>query len=234
MPPAEVEYARYSKLGAHLARFVIIAVLAAALPAVLSTLAVSPTAAPMVETPPPELSRASATVGAETKTMAPHSLDPAVAAGSTDAPPQPGPAGEWFDDRELKLSATGGDKTDLLIDPNACVYPDSFLRNLAGGRDDCGFLRPGPDQSEIFTLPFLALSAWVLVICAVAALHHFRRKWRLQPWLRRMQAQGFAPGLAPGSAPGLAPISTYPRRSPYRRSRRSSRHGRATSRRYAG
>jgi hypothetical protein len=179
----------------------------------------------MVETPPPELSRASATVGAETKTIAPHSLDPAVAAGSTDAGPQTGPAGEWFDDRELKLSATGGDKTDLLIDPNACVYPDSFLRNLAGARDDCGFLRPGPDQSEIFTLPFLALSAWALVICAVAALHHFRRKWRLH-----MQAQG----LAPGSAPGLAPISTYPRRSPYRRSRRSSRHGRATSRRYAG
>lgn len=210
-------------MGVDLARLVIIAVVAAALPATLPAPTTSPAAAPLIETAPPEPSPNSAfALGAQAKTAAPHPIDAATAAGPADAAPQSEAVGAWFDDRELKLSAAGGDKTDMLIDPNACVYPDSFLRNLAGGRDDCGFLKTGPDQSEFLTLPFLALSGWVLVICGVAVLYRFRREWRARRWLRRMQARG------------LAPIGTYPRRSPHRRSRRSSRHRGATSRRYAG
>jgi len=72
------------------------------------------------------------------------------------------PTASWFDGRELKLSAAGDDKSEMFVDPAACVYPDAFLRLLAGGRDDCGLLKPGADDSEILTLPFLALTAWVL------------------------------------------------------------------------
>ncbi|HEY1430709.1 MAG TPA: hypothetical protein VGF39_03655 [Stellaceae bacterium] len=121
----------------------------------------------------------------------------------------------------MKLSATD-DKFDVLVDPSACVYPDSFLRILAGGRDDCGFLNPGTDESEILTLPFLALSGWILVICVVAALYYFHRNWRVRRWLRRMQAQGFV----------RSPARSL--RSSGHRAHRSGRRHRAGSRRYAG
>ena len=111
----------------------------------------------------------------------------------------------WFDERELKLGAPGDDKSDMFVDPTACIYPEAYLRSLAGGRDDCGVLKPGRDETETLTLPFLALSGWVLVIGAVAALHHFHHNWRVRRWLRRMEAQG------------LAPSGTHSRRSPHRR-----------------
>ena len=56
------------------------------------------------------------------------------------------PTAGWFDGRELKLSAAGDDKSEMFVDPAACVYPDAFLRLLAGGRDDCGLLKPGADE----------------------------------------------------------------------------------------
>jgi hypothetical protein len=210
-------------LGVDLSRLVIIAVLAAALLAVLPMLTAGPAAGPLVEAqraeflvaPPPPL-------GAKRRTAHPYSIDPAVVAPAIDAAPGADPTAGWFDDRDLKLSAAGDDKSDMFVDPTACVYPDAYLRSLAGGRDDCTLLKPGSDESEILTLPFLALSAWVLVICAIAAVHHFRRNWRLWRWLRSMRAQG------------LVPSGTNWRRPPQPRHRRSSRHGRTASRRYAG
>ncbi len=58
------------------------------------------------------------------------------------------PTAGWFDGRELKLSAAGDDKSEMFVDPAACVYPDAFLRLLAGGRDDCGLRKPGADETE--------------------------------------------------------------------------------------
>jgi hypothetical protein len=210
-------------LGVDLPRLILIAVLAAALPAVLSMPAAGPAAAPLTEAAPAEFLRGPPPLtGAEARTAHPHSVDFAAAARAIDAAAEDDPTAGWFDERELKLSVAGGDKSDMFVDPTACVYPDAFLRNLAGGRDDCGLLKPGPDVSEILTLPFLALSAWLLVICAIAGLHYFHRNWRLWRWLRSMRAQG------------LAPITTNWRRPPQRRHRRSSRHRRTASRRYAG
>jgi hypothetical protein len=210
-------------LGVDLPRLVIIAVLAAALPAVLSMQTAGPAAAPLAEAQPAEFLGPPPLVGAETRAGAhPHSIDPAAAAGAIDAAADADPTAGWFDGRELKLGATGDDKSDMFVDPAACVYPDAFLRNLAGGRDDCGLLKPGDDASEILTLPFLALSAWVLVICTIAALPNFYRNWRLWRWLRSMRAQG------------LVPSATNWRRPSQRRHRRSSRHRRTASRRYAG
>ena len=147
----------------------------------------------------------------------PLSLAPAI-----DGASRGDPTASWFDERELRLGADSDGKTDMFVDPAACVYPDAYLRSLAGGRDDCGLLNPGTDESEILTLPFLALSAWVVVICAIAALHHFHRNWLVWRWLRSMRAQG------------LVPIATNWRRPAQRRHRQSSRHGRTASRRYAG
>ena len=210
-------------MGVDLPRFVIIAVLAAALPAVLSMRAAGPTAAPLVDTHPAEVLVGPPPVaGAETRTAQPHSIEPAAAAGAVDAPMEADPTAGWFDGRELKLSAAGDDKSEMFVDPAACVYPDAFLRLLAGGRDDCGLRKPGTDETEILTLPFLALTAWVLVICGVAGLHYFHRNWRLWRWLRSLRAQGFVPS------------ATNWRRPPQRRHRRSSRHHRTASRRYAG
>ena len=181
-----------------------------------------PAAAPLVGAqsaeflvaPPPPL-------GTERKPAHPYSIDPAVVVPAIDAAPGADPTAGWFDDRELKLSAAGDDKSDMFVDPAACVYPDAYLRSLAGGRDDCGLLKPGADEYEILTLPFLALSAWVLVICAIAGLHHFYRNWRVWRWLRSMRAQG------------LVPSGNWRRRL-HRRHRRSSQHRRTASRRYAG
>ena len=209
-------------MGVDLPRFVIIAVLAAALPAVLSMRTAGPAAAPLVDTHPAEVLVGPPPVaGAETRTVQPHSIAPAAAAGAVDAPMEADPTAGWFDGRELKLSAAGDDKSEMFVDPAACVYPDAFLRLLAGGRDDCS-LQPGTDETEILTLPFLALTAWVLVICGVAGLHYFHRNWRLWRWLRSLRAQGFVPS------------ATNWRRPPQRRHRRSSRHHRTASRRYAG
>jgi hypothetical protein len=210
-------------LGVDLPRLVIIAVVAAALLAVLSMQTAGPAAAPLIEAQPAEFLVGPPPLAvAETPTAQPHSIDPAAAAGAIDAAAEADPTAGWFDKRELKLGATGDDKSDMFVDPAACVYPDAFLRSLAGGRDDCGLLKPGDDVSVILTLPFLALSAWVLVICTIVALPNFYRNWRLWRWLRSMRAQG------------LAPIATNWRRPAQRRHRRSSRHRRTASRRYAG
>jgi hypothetical protein len=210
-------------VGVDLPRLVIIAVLAAALPAVLSMQTAGPAAAPLVDTHPAAVLVGPPSVaGAETRTAQPHSIEPAAAAGAVDARMEADPPAGWFDGRELRLSAAGDDKSEMFVDPAACVYPDAFLRLLAGGRDDCGLRKPGADETEILTLPFLALTAWVLVICGVAGLHYFHRNWRLWRWLRSLRAQGFVPS------------ATNWRRPPQRRHRRSSRHHRAASRRYAG
>jgi hypothetical protein len=209
-------------LGIDLPRLIIIALLAG-LPAVLLMQTAGPAAGPLVGAqsaeflvaqPPP--------LGTERKPAHPYSIDPAVVVPAIDAAPGADPTAGWFDDRELKLSAAGDDKSDIFVDPTACVYPDAYLRSLAGGRNDCALLKPGTDDAEIPTLPLLALSTWVVVICAIAALHHFHRNWRLWRWLRSMRAQG------------LVPSGTNSRRPPRRRHRRSSRHGRTASRRYAG
>ena len=157
-----------------------------------------PAAAPLAEAQPAEFLGPPPLAGAETRTAHPHSIDPAAAAGAIDATAEADPIAGWFDKRELKLGAAGDDKSAMFVDPAACVYPDAFLRSLAGGRDDCGLLKPGADESEILTLPFLALSAWVLVICGVAGLHHFYRNWRLWRWLRSMRAQGLVPSARIG------------------------------------
>jgi hypothetical protein len=210
-------------VGVDVPRLVIIAVLAAALPAVLSMQTAGPAAAPLVDTHPAEVLVGPPPVaGAEARTAQPHSIEPAAAAGAVDAPMEADPTAGWFDGRELKLSAAGDDKSEMFVDPAACVYPDAFLRLLAGGRDDCGLLKSGADETEILTLPFLALTAWVLVICGVAGLHYFHRNWRLWRWLRSLRAQGFVPS------------ATNWRRPPQRRHRRSSRHHRTASRRYGG
>jgi hypothetical protein len=210
-------------VGVDLPRFVIIAVLTAALPAVLSMQTAGPGAAPLVDTHPAEvLVEPPPVAGAETRTAQPHSIEPAAAAGAVDAPMEADPTAGWFDGRELKLSPAGDDKSEMFVDPAACVYPDAFLRLLAGGRDDCGLRKPGTDETEILTLPFLALTAWVLVICGVAGLHYFHRNWRLWRWLRSLRAQDSVPS------------ATNWRRPPQRRHRRSSRHHRTASRRYAG
>ena len=210
-------------MGVNLPRLVIIAVLAAALPTVLSMQTEGPAAAPLIDAQPAEFLVAPPPLaGAETRTAQPHSIDPAAAAGAVDAATETASTAGWFDGRELKLSAAGDDKSEMFVDPAACVYPDAFLRLLAGGRDDCGLVKPGTDASEILTLPFLALSAWVLVICGVAGLHYFYRNWRVWRWLRSMRARG------------LVSSGTNWRRPPQRRHRRSSRHHRTSSRRYAG
>ena len=208
-------------LGVDLRRVVIIWVLAAALPAVWSMQTAGPAAAPLIEAQPAEVLRPPPLAGAERRAAQPRSIDPAAAAGAVDATAQADPIAGWFDKRELKLGAAGDDKSAMFVDPAACVYPDAFLRALAGGRDDCGLLKPGADEYEILTLPFLALSAWVLMICGIAGLRQFYRSWRVWRWLRSMRAQG------------LVPSGNWRRRL-HRRHRRSSRHRRTASRRYAG
>lgn len=208
-------------LGGHLPRLIIIAVLAAALPSVLSMQTAGPAAAPLVEAQPAEFLGPPPLAGAETRAAHPDSIDPATAAGAIDAAAEADPITGWFDKRELKLGAVGDDKSAMYVDPAACVYPDALLRSLAGGPDDCALLKPGANEYEILTLPLLALSAWVLVICGVAGLHHFYRNWRVWRWLRNMRAQG------------LVPSGNWRRRL-HRRHRRSSRHRRTASRRYAG
>src|SRR5690242_5952227 len=126
--------------------------------------AAGPGAAPLVDSAPLETPLApTATDGGERARAGAQPIDPAVAPPLGDAAAHGEPAGAWFDATELKLSGPVGDKSDILIDPNACVYPDSFLRQLGGGRDNCGLLRPGPDESAVLTLPFIAVLAWTMV-----------------------------------------------------------------------
>jgi hypothetical protein len=186
---------------------------------VLLTHAAGPEAAPILDPLAAETLTASEPLPSIVKKAA--RAYPVDADAAIDVAPQSDAFGGWFDERELKLGA-GDNKSDIFVDPAACVYPDAFLRNLAGGRDDCGLLRPGEGQSETLTLPFLALSAWVLVICAVATLYHFHRSWLVRRWLHRMEARG------------LVPSGTSSRRPPHRQRRRSSRRGSAGSRGYAG
>ena len=193
------------------------------MPAILPMQIAGPAAAPLAEIQPAELLVVPPSpLGAETTSVHPYSIDPAVAAPAINGASEGDPTASWFDKRELRLGADSDGKTDMFVDPAACVYPDAFLRSLAGGRDDCGLPKPGDDASEILTLPFLALSAWVLVICTIAALPNFYRNWRVWRWLRSMRARG------------LVSSGTNWRRPPQRRHRRSSRHRRTASRRYAG
>jgi hypothetical protein len=81
---------------------------------------------------------------------------------------------------------------------DSCVYPDSYsyLRTLTGGEDKCGVVEPDAFTSQIFGLPFLALTAWVLAILAAAGAYYFFGDWRSRRWLRRLRTQGILPQTA--------------------------------------
>ena len=103
-----------------------------------------------------------------------------------------GLAGGWFDTAGVE-PGIADDRFALQIDPGSCIYPDSYFRSLAAGENDCRVLRPGGDHSEIFTLPFVAVSAWTLVILAGAGFYHVHRTWRARRWLHHLRGQGLAP-----------------------------------------
>jgi hypothetical protein len=96
---------------------------------------------------------------------------------------------DLFDAREFELSLLD-ENYKLYSDAGTCVYPESYLRTLAGGEDECGVLKPGAGDPEGFGLPFLALSGWALLILAVAGLHYAYGNWRVRRWRRRLLAQG--------------------------------------------
>jgi len=123
-----------------------------------------------------------------------------------------------FDSREFELNVA--DDKHKYSASTTCVYPDSYLRTLGGGEDDCGVVSPG--QSEVLTLPFLAILGWGLVIVTVAGLYNFCGNWRVRRSLRRVGAQGVGAGVARqrGNARGTT--------------RRSSSRSKQRSRRYAG
>jgi hypothetical protein len=123
------------------------------------------------------------------------------------------PANNWFDSREFEFSAADHNPT-AFSDAGGCVYPDSYLRSLGGGPDECRVLLPGDDRSAIVTLPFLAASGWVLAICGIAGLRRAYGKWRIRRWVRRLHALG------------LVFLSAD--------SRSLNSRGRSRSRRYAG
>src|SRR5262249_10839720 len=133
-------------------------------------------------------------------------------------------ASRLFDTREFELNLAD-DKHRLYPDPPNCVFPDSYLRLLSGGRDDCNTINPGEEDSEILTLPFLALLGWTLVILAVAASHRFYGYWQMRQSLGRVAPRVVAIGAAD------------PRVMTRRRLKRSSSRGRSPRhrrRRYAG
>jgi len=123
-----------------------------------------------------------------------------------------------FDSREFELNVS--DDKHKYSASTTCVYPDSYLRTLGGGEDDCGVVNP--DESEVLTLPFLAILGWGLVIVTVAGLYNFYANRRVRRWFRRVGAQGVGVGAARqrGNARGTA--------------RRSSSRSKPRSRRYAG
>jgi hypothetical protein len=126
-----------------------------------------------------------------------------------------------FDSKEFELSVSD-DNYKKYSKPSTCVYPDSFLRTLDGGKDDCDALKPGAGESDFPALPFLAISGWALVILTVAGLYHLYGNWRVRRWLRRVGAQG-------GGA-----RAANPRGIPERMARRSTSRGKPHHRRYAG
>lgn len=135
------------------------------------------------------------------------------------------PSARWIDglfrSREVELSITE-DEYKRHSPPASCVNSESFLRRLAGGAEDCPAMKPGTDESDVFSLPFLAICGWVVIVLAIAGLHRFYGIWRVRRWLRRMRAQGFLPSGA------------NPRRIRARGARRSTSRGKSRSRRYAG
>ena len=159
----------------------------------------------------------------------------AIIAGTT-ALPEPAPVGTlplsdefltigsasgWFDAGGVEPGISD-DIFALQIDPDSCIYPDSYFRSLAAGENDCRVLRPGDDDSGIFTLPFVAVSAWALVILAGAGFYHVHRTWRARRWLHHLRGQGLAPQTA--SRRGHA----------VRRSRQPRSRTRSRRRSYAG
>jgi len=113
------------------------------------------------------------------------------------------------------------DKSALQIDPAACLYLDSYLHSGRSGKGDCRVLTPG-DDSEILTLPYLALSAWALVVIAAAGAYHIYRRYRARRWLHQLRGRGLAP-----------PVASR-RVQVARRSRRLRSRGRSRRRSYAG
>jgi hypothetical protein len=121
--------------------------------------------------------------------------DPPADAWLSDRVGPAGPAGSWFGVGGLELNAFD-DKSDTRTDPGDCLHPEDDLRIAGDGSGACRALRPGTDETTIFTLPTLAVSAWALIIAAVAGTHHLYRRWRLRRWLQRLRAQGLVPNPA--------------------------------------
>lgn len=137
-----------------------------------------------------------------------------------DVPAAPSVDG-LFHSKEFELSVTEEDYKRYSR-PASCMNPDSLLRRLVGGADDCPAIKPGAEESEVFSLPFLAICGWALVVLAIAGLYRFYGIWRVWRWLRRMRAQG------------LVPSAATLRRFAARRARRASERGKPQPRRYAG
>jgi hypothetical protein len=132
-----------------------------------------------------------------------------------------GSASDWFDAGAVEPGISD-DRFALQIDPDTCVYPDSYFRAPGGGGSDCRVLRPGADDTGIFTLPFLAVSAWAVIILAGAGFYRVNRTWRARRWLHHLRGQGLAPQKA--SRRGHA----------VRRSRQPRSRTRSRRRSYAG
>jgi hypothetical protein len=102
-----------------------------------------------------------------------------------------------FGSREFELDLID-DKSRPSSELDSCVYSDSYsyLRTLTGGEDKCGVVEPDAFASQIFGLPFLALTAWVFAILAAAGTYYFFGGWRSRRWLRGLRAQGILPQTA--------------------------------------
>jgi hypothetical protein len=202
----------------ELARLAISAVVAAALQTVLCVPMVSAAPVWLTDLRPAELpaeARPNPPVPLAEDTIATRRTDPLV----NDTPAAPSVDG-LFHSREFELSVTE-DEYKRYSRPASCITPDSLLRRLVGAVDDCPAIKPGAEESEAFSLPFLAICGWALVVLAVAGLYRFYGVWRVWRWLRRMRAQGFVPSI------------TNPRRVAARRARRANSRGKPRPRRYA-
>jgi hypothetical protein len=130
-------------------------------------------------------------------------------------------AGGWFDAEGIGLGVAD-DRSTIQIDPATCIYPDSYLGSLGRGQDNCRVFTPGGDNSETLSLPFLAVSAWALIIFAVASLYRVYRDWRARRWLSHLRARGLVPQTADW------------RRHAARSSRRPGSRSRSRRRSYVG